>query len=173
MGFPECPYTHSPEGNPKQAHRLSLAPSGLGAMRAEFGENTPGSGRLLPPQSPCSPDPADRPCPAGDTTARGREVAATLLSWSLRAAGPGSAADAAGCSGRFTGPHPQPRPCLRYQPRLTPACPVSALRFGCSPFFSIPWASGLLVHALLALSPHCILPFHVPVCEDGGEQVCV
>lgn len=65
MGFPECPYTHSPEGNPKQAHRLSLAPSGLGAMRAEFGENTPGSGRLLPPQSPCSPDPADRPCPAG------------------------------------------------------------------------------------------------------------
>lgn len=113
-----------------------------------FGQVAPAPGRgggrrgtvtLLPP--PCRALPFLR----GDATARGREVAATLLLWRLRAAGPGSAAGAGrgrasrrrGCraAGRLCRLPQPPASCLRYWPRLTRACRLSASGFGCSSFF--------------------------------------
>lgn len=112
----------------------SLGPFGPtpGPTRADFGDIALGRAGCSRPGGvggrwPRSP----RPFPGGNTTARRREVAATLLLWSLRGAGPRRRG-----SGSRRRPQPQPPASrLRHRPRLARAPRASAWGLGPSSRF--------------------------------------
>lgn len=114
--------------------RASLGSFGThaGATRADFGDTALGRAGCCRPGGvggrwPRSP----RPFPGGNTTARRREVAATLLLWSLRGAGPRRRG-----SGSRRRPQP-PASRLRHRPGLARAPRVSAGGLGPSSRFSL------------------------------------